>query len=145
VVEGDHAPRAGGIGDPGRPGEPGDASLHILQDECLVQLAIASEIVTPVPRPCKTVPGVLKELTVFAIIYNLVRMVIRQSATLQHSAVERTSFLDALRWPSAPHTGMPLVALIVNLARPLRVEPRVKKQRPKSFPLMIKPRQALHQ
>jgi hypothetical protein len=25
---------------------------------------------------CKTVPGVLKELTVFAIIYNLVRLVI---------------------------------------------------------------------
>ena len=33
---------------------------------------------------CKTVPGVLKELTVFAIVYNLVRMVMCQSATLQH-------------------------------------------------------------
>jgi hypothetical protein len=94
---------------------------------------------------CKTVPGVLKELTVFAIVYNLVRMVMRQSATLQHTTVERISFLDALRWLSAPHTGMPLVALIVNPARPHRVEPRVKKRRPKSFPLMIKPRHALRQ
>ncbi len=94
---------------------------------------------------CKTVPGVLKELTVFAMVYNLVRMVIRQSATLQHTAVERISFLDALRWLSAPHTGMPLVALIVIPARPHRVEPRVKKRRPKSFPFMIKPRQELRQ
>lgn len=94
---------------------------------------------------CNTVSGVLKELTVLAIIYNLVRLVMRQSATLQHTAVERISFLDALRWLSAPHTGMPLVALIVNPARPHRVEPRVKKRRPKSFPFMITPRQALRQ
>jgi hypothetical protein len=39
----------------------------------------------------------LKELTVFAIVYNLVRMVMLQSATLQHTAAERISFLDALR------------------------------------------------
>lgn len=94
---------------------------------------------------CQTVPGVLKELTVFAIVYNLVRMVMRQSATLQHTAVERISFVDALRWLSAPSTGMPLAALIVNLNRPDRVEPRVKKRRPKPFPLMITPRQKLRQ
>ena len=39
----------------------------------------------------QTVPGVLKELTVFAIVDNLVRMVIWHSATLQHIAVERMS------------------------------------------------------
>jgi hypothetical protein len=93
----------------------------------------------------KTVPGVLKELTMFAIVYNLVRLVLWPSATLQHTAVERISFLDALRWLSAPSTGMPLLALIVNPVRPHRVEPRVKKRRPKSFPFMIKPRQALRQ
>ena len=93
----------------------------------------------------KTVPGVLKELTVFAIVYHLVRMVMRPSATLQHTAVERISFLDALRWLSAPYTGMSLVALIVNPTRPDRIEPRVKKRRPKSFPLMITPRQVLRQ
>ena len=94
---------------------------------------------------CKTVPGVLKELTIFAIVYNLVRMVMCQSATLQHIDVERISFLDALRWLGAPSTGMPLGALIINPIRPHRVEPRVKKRRPKSFPFMIKPRQALRQ
>jgi hypothetical protein len=94
---------------------------------------------------CKTVAGTLKELTVFAMVYNLVRMVMLQSATLQYIAVERISFLDALRWLGAPSTGMPLVGLIVNPIRPHRVEPRVKKRRPKSFPLMVTPRQALRQ
>jgi Transposase DDE domain len=94
---------------------------------------------------CKTVSGVLKELTVFALVYNLVHLVMWQSAPLQHTAVERISFLDALRWLSAPGTGRPLVALIVNPIRPHRVEPRVRKRRPKSFPFMIKPRQELRQ
>jgi Transposase DDE domain len=94
---------------------------------------------------CKTVPGVLKELTVFAIVYNLVHMVMGQSATLQHTGVERISFLDALRWLGTPSTEIPLEALILNPARPHRVEPRVKKRRPKPFPLMITPRQELGQ
>ena len=93
----------------------------------------------------KTVPGVLKDLTVLAIVYNLVRMVMCQSAMLQRIGVERISVLDALRWLGGPSTGIPLGALIVNPIRPHRVEPRVKKRRPKSFPLMIKPRQALRQ
>jgi hypothetical protein len=38
-----------------------------------------------------------------------------------------------------------LGALIVNPIRPHRVEPRVKKRRPKSFPLMVTPRQELRQ
>jgi hypothetical protein len=94
---------------------------------------------------CKTVPGALKELTLFAIVYNLVRLVVGQSARLQHIGVERISFLDALRWLSAPSTGVPLGGLLVNPIRPCRVEPRVKKRRPKPFPLMITPRHALRQ
>jgi hypothetical protein len=94
---------------------------------------------------CKTVPGVLKELTIFAIVYNLVRLVMWRSATLQHIGVERISFLDALRWLGAPSTGTPLEALIVNPTRPHRVEPRVKKRRPKPFPWMSTPRQTLRQ
>jgi hypothetical protein len=93
----------------------------------------------------QTVPGVLKELTVLAIVYHLVRMVMCPSALLQHLGVERISVLDALRWLGAPSTGIPWEALIVNSIRAHRVEPRVKKRRPKSFPLMIKPRQELRQ
>ena len=93
----------------------------------------------------KTVPGVLKELTVFAIVDNLVRMVMEHSARRQHIHVERISFLDALRWRGAPKTGMSRMVLLVNPKRRHRVEPRVKKRRPQSFPLMIKPRRALRQ
>jgi hypothetical protein len=57
--------------------------------------------------PCKTVPGVLKEFTVFALVDNLVRMVMGHSALLQHIGVERISFLDALRWLGAPSSGIP--------------------------------------
>jgi hypothetical protein len=96
-------------------------------------------------RHGKSVSGVLKELTIFAMVYNLVRLAMCQSATLQRISVERISFLDALRWLGAPRTGMPLVGLIVNPVRPHRVEPRVKKRRPKRFPFMIKPRQQLRQ
>ncbi len=72
-------------------------------------------------------------------------MAMCQSATLQRISVERISFVDALRWLGAPSTGIPLAALIVNPLRLHRVEPRVKKRRPKPFPLMITPRQALRQ
>jgi hypothetical protein len=92
---------------------------------------------------CKTVLGVLKELTVFTLIYNLVRLVILQSAKHQQVDIERISFIDALRWLSAPESGVPLEELFVNLWRPNRVEPRVQKRRPKKYPFMTKPRQIL--
>jgi hypothetical protein len=68
--------------------------------------------------PCKTVPGVLKELAALAIVDNLVRMVMWHSAMRQHPQVERSSFLDTLQWLSAPSTGIPLGGLIVNPIRP---------------------------
>lgn len=46
--------------------------------------------------PCETVNGVLKELTVFALVYNLVRAVMCAAAERQGVAVERISFADAL-------------------------------------------------
>jgi hypothetical protein len=45
---------------------------------------------------CETVSGVLKELTVFALVYNLVRAVMCAAAQRQGVAVERISFADAL-------------------------------------------------
>ena len=56
---------------------------------------------------CKTVPGVLKALTIFALVYNLVRLVMCQSARLPQIEVERISFREALRWLSAPRTEIP--------------------------------------
>jgi hypothetical protein len=41
---------------------------------------------------CKTVAGVLKELTIFTIIYDLVRMVILQLAQLQRVSRHASAF-----------------------------------------------------
>ena len=92
---------------------------------------------------CKTVDGVLKELMVFALIYNLVRLVMGQAAQRQHVDIDRISFLDALRWLAAARDGENLITLVVNPHRPYRYEPRVRKRRPKQYPLMQTPRLAL--
>jgi hypothetical protein len=92
---------------------------------------------------CKTVDGVLKELIVFALIYNLVRLVIRQAARQQHVAIDRISFLDAARWLATARDDESLAVLVVNPHRPARYEPRVRKRRPKQYPLMQKPRNEL--
>jgi hypothetical protein len=92
---------------------------------------------------CKTVEGVLKELQVFALIYNLVRQVMLLAAARQNVDVHRISFIDALRWLQTAEAGDDLPKLVVNPDRPNRLEPRVRKRRPKKYPLMQKPRRQL--
>jgi Transposase DDE domain len=92
---------------------------------------------------CKTVDGVLKELIIFALIYNLVRLVMAQAARRQQGAIDRISFVDAARWLAAAHDEESLPWLVVNPHRPSRYEPRVRKRRPKQYPLMQNTRQAL--
>jgi len=90
---------------------------------------------------CQRLLGVLKELTVFAVVYNLVRVVMLAAAQRQGVALERLSCVDALRWLSTARPGDPLPPLVVNPHRPNRVEPRAVKRRPKPYPLLTKPRQ----
>jgi Transposase DDE domain len=92
---------------------------------------------------CKTVDGVLKELIVFALIYNLVRLVMGQAARRQYVDIDRISFIDAARWLAAARDDEPLPTLVVNPPRPYRYEPRVRKRRPKQYPLMKIARQQL--
>ena len=92
---------------------------------------------------CKTVDGVLKELQVFALIYNMVRQVMLLAATHQKVDVRRISVIDAMRWLQTAQPGDALPELVVNPHRPNRLEPRVKKRRPKGYPLMRKPRREL--
>ena len=92
---------------------------------------------------CETEEGVLKELAVFALVYNLVRVVMCEAAKRQGVSVDRIRFIDAWRWLSSAAPGSPLPALIVNPDRPNRVEPRVRKRRPKQYPLMKRPRDDL--
>ena len=92
---------------------------------------------------CKTVDGVLKELQVFALIYNLVRQVMLEAARRQNVDVRRISFIDAMRWLQTARPSDELPRLTVNPYRPNRLEPRVRKRRPKPYPLMNKPRRQL--
>lgn len=92
---------------------------------------------------CKTVDGVLKELMVYGIVYNLVRSVMGEAARRQRVDVDRISFVDALRWLLEAEPGEAMPRLVVNPSRPGRFEPRVRKRRPKPYPLMKKPRREL--
>jgi hypothetical protein len=92
---------------------------------------------------CKTVDGVLKELTVYAMAYNLVRVAMGQAAARQGVVAERVSFIEALRWLRQAEEGEEMPELVVNPHRPGRYEPRVRKRRPKQYPLMKRPRAEL--
>lgn len=92
---------------------------------------------------CKSVGGVLKELSMFAIAYNLVRLVMLEAARRQHVPLDRISFIDALRWLRDARSDTRLSDLVVNPARPDRLEPRVLKRRMKEYTLMTQPRYIL--
>ena len=93
---------------------------------------------------CQTPDGVLKELMVFVLVYNLVRGVMALAAARQGVAdVNRISFIDAVRWLCSllvPIASGTMPDLTVNPSRPNRWCPRVKKRRMKEYDLMNKPR-----
>lgn len=92
---------------------------------------------------CKTVAGVQKELMMFAIVYNLIRLVMLAAAEKQQVSVARVSFIDALRWLAEAGWHRPALELVINPDRRGRSEPRVKKRRPKQYTLMKLPREEL--
>jgi hypothetical protein len=94
---------------------------------------------------CQTVDGVMKELTMFLLAYNLVRMTMCEAARRQGVPPERISFVDALRWLATARVGDPLPELVINPLRPGRLEPRAVKRRPKQYPLLNQPRHVLTQ
>lgn len=103
---------------------------------------------------CKSVQGVLKELMIFVLVYNLVRAAMALAAMRQGvNDPNRISFIDTLRWlRKRIHTGAnagvaalpggPAIDLIVNRLRVGRWCPRVIKRRKKEYDLMTKPRRA---
>jgi hypothetical protein len=92
---------------------------------------------------CETVDGVLKELAMFAPVYNLIRSVTTESARVQGVAPERISVIDTIRWLIGTEGDGDVAVLKVNPARPGRVEPRVVKRRPKQYYRMTIPRSEL--
>ena len=80
----------------------------------------------------------------YAVAYNLVRMVMCEAAARQEvGVVDRVSFIDALRWLRDAEGDEEVPELVVNPLRPGRSEPRCKKRRPKQYDLMRVPRAEL--
>lgn len=92
---------------------------------------------------CQTVQGILKELAMFMLVYNLVRMTVLEAAKRQGVQPDRIRFADALRWLATAQPGEALPRLALVPLRPHRVEPRCVKRRPKKFPWLKKPRHRL--
>lgn len=102
---------------------------------------------------CKTPEMVEKEIWVYLLAYNLLRMLMAQSASLANMLPRRLSFKHCLQlWLSAQPIAnnlddTQLVTLFLLMSerqvgqRSGRVEPRAVKRRPKAYPLLMVPRQ----
>lgn len=91
----------------------------------------------------KTAQGVLKELAVYALVYNLVHLVMLKAAQRQGVPPDRISFIDTVRWLISAAPGEPLSDLIINPYRPGRHEPRVVKDLQDTYTKMSRPRSQL--
>jgi len=93
----------------------------------------------------QTADGVIKELIMYLIVWNLVRMMMAQFAREVEVSVWRVSFIDALRCLAVvlqpPAAGA--VVLLINPDRPGRWEPRKLKRRIKPYDLLTEPRSNL--
>jgi hypothetical protein len=102
---------------------------------------------------CRTPSMALKELWVYLLGYNLIRLLMAQAALLSDQIPRQLSFKHTLQvWVSwmqrsgATHDGKTVHAILVLIAKPRvglrsgRVEPRALKRRQKPYSLLTKPR-----
>jgi len=106
---------------------------------------------------CKTPAMAIKEIWVTLLAYNLIRLVMAQSALLAQVLPRELSFKHCLQlWVAWRHIGrkrevfeyLQLFELMAQQRvgkRPKRVEPRAVKRRPKAYPLLRKPRSEARQ
>jgi hypothetical protein len=106
---------------------------------------------------CKTPAMVRKEIWTHLLAYNLVRTVMWQAAQTGPARARRVSFKGTIQQVLSLRDLLPpgrcpgeSRALLLHLAgrqvvpfRPERIEPRVKKRRPKNYRLMTRPRSEL--
>ncbi len=71
---------------------------------------------------------------------NMVRLMMAETASRQEAGAGRISLVDTLPWLRNSKAGDELAPLEVNPDRSGRPEPRVRKRRPKEFPVMKRPR-----
>jgi hypothetical protein len=88
----------------------------------------------------QTVEGVKREIWMYAIVYNAVRLVMLEAAARQKVAVDRISFADTLHWVRHGDLSQPLPKLEIVPYRPDRVEPRRNKRRHDCYGWLTTPR-----
>jgi len=89
---------------------------------------------------CKSVDGVLKELWMYMLVYNLVRLSMLDAAERQGRDVDRISFIDALDALRYRPQRLGCVALIVHPDRPCRHQPRRIKRPKDRYTYLTRPR-----
>ena len=102
---------------------------------------------------CQTPAMATKEIWVYLLAYNLIRLMMAQAALLAHRLPRQLSFKHTVQiWIAWTHQASgidnddKLYGLFVLIAqqrvgdRPGRIEPRVLKRRPRPYPLLTKPR-----
>ncbi|MDB9953199.1 IS4 family transposase [Porticoccaceae bacterium] len=99
---------------------------------------------------CKTPDMNMKELWVYLLAYNLIRLLMAQSALLADLNPRQLSFKHALQlwqsWRSLASDTLSVEILFALMSqrivgnRPGRIEPRAIKRRPKAMPLLMVPR-----
>ncbi len=102
---------------------------------------------------CKTPEMAVKELWMYLLAYNLIRLLMAQAALLADQIPRQLSFKHTVQiwiaWQQrggGTHDAVCINALLLLIAqprvglRPGRVEPRALKRRQKQFPLLTKPR-----
>jgi len=102
---------------------------------------------------CKTPAMAEKEIWVYLLAYNLIRLIMAQAAVLADRLPRELSFKHALQlwvawgqWSDVTNCDDKLGDLLILIAqqrvgnRSGRIEPRAVKRRPKPFPLLTKPR-----
>jgi hypothetical protein len=91
----------------------------------------------------KTSQGVLKELMVYALVYNLIHVVMLKAARRQRVLPHQISFTDTLRWLLGAKPGEEFAELLIIPYRPDRHEPRVLKDQQDTYTKMSRPRAQL--
>ena len=102
---------------------------------------------------CQTPAMAVKEIWVYLLAYNLIRLMMAQAAFIAHRLPRELSFKHTVQvWIAWTQQGNgiehedKLYGLFILIAqqrvgeRPGRIEPRAVKRRPKTYPLLTKPR-----
>lgn len=107
---------------------------------------------------CQTPAMAIKEIWVYLLAYNLIRLMMAQAALLSHRLPRQLSFKHTVQiWVAWTQRANPIDhgnrchGLLVLIAqqrvgdRPGRIEPRAIKRRSKAYPLLTKPRATMKQ